>query len=83
MGCGECKDAKWSIYLSSTENLDIVKEIMVDNIGYTKFQTTLLLVEVRDNINTPIFTGLHDEALKVSDIFIKKNIDITLKKDIY
>ena len=83
MGCGDCKDAKWSIYLISAKNLDVVKEIMISRIGYTKFQTTLLLTEVNSKLDTPIFTGLHEETLRISDIFIKRNIDITLKKDAY
>lgn len=83
MSCGECKDAKWSIYLTSTENLGVVKEIMIGYIGYTKFQTTLLLVEAKDNIDTPIFTGTHEEAIKTSDYFIKSGIDISMRKHTY
>lgn len=83
MGCGECKDAKWSIYLTSTENQSAVREIMVGHIGYTKFQTTLLLNEVYTNIDTPIFTGTHEEAIKTSDYFIKHGIDISLRKHTY
>ncbi len=83
MGCGECKDVKWSIYLTSTENFGVVKEIMVGYIGYTKFQTTLLLTEVNSKLDTPIFTSTHEEAIKTSDYFIKRGVDITMRKHIY
>lgn len=83
MGCGDCKDAKWSIYLISAKNLDAVKEIMISRIGYTKFQTTLLLTEVNSKLDTPIFTGLHGEVIKMSDYFIKRGIDIMLKRNTY
>lgn len=83
MGCGDCKDAKWSIYLTSVKNLDVIKEIMISRIGYTKFQTTLLLTEVNSKLDTPIFTGLHEEVIKMSDYFIKRGIDISMQKHTY
>lgn len=82
MACGDCKDSKWSIYLSDRIDINILRNIMINEIQYTKFQTSLLIDNVI-NKTSPIYTGTHNEVLKLSDIFTQKNINIDIKKESY
>lgn len=82
MACGDCKDSKWSIYLTDNVDVKVLTNIMINDIQYTKFQTSLLIDDII-NKKTPVYTATHTEILNLSDVFIRNKINIDIKKETY